>query len=174
MVPRWAYLIRVHFELAYDFDGDFLAGLGIAGAIHVAEGAVAHLLNQKESLESRVSRHLAGLLSFFGDNGFDLWVTGVLLDLLLSSLRLRRGVVGLRRNIAVVTTTYRELAWIINPSLVMLLFLVAEVRFTDTMAVLLLLGVDRRDGRGGMIAGWLVPIALLGSLAMSEEILDIL
>ena len=66
-----AYLIRVHFELADDLDSDLVPSLGISCFIDVAECPVAHFLYQDESFEPRVSRHLAGLFSLFGNNGFD-------------------------------------------------------------------------------------------------------
>ncbi len=62
-----AYLIRVHFKLSHDLDGNLVAGLGVAGLVDVAEGSVAHLFYQDVSFQTGVPRQLAGLFSFFGD-----------------------------------------------------------------------------------------------------------
>lgn len=169
--PQWAYLIRVHFELADNLDGDFLSGFGVSGTVDVGEGTVAHLFDQEEAFQTRVARHFAGLLSLLGNDSFDFWISGILLDFLIFSLRLSGGMVGLGSDVTVVPASYGELSWIVGASLVMLLLLVAEVWLADAMVIFLLLNVNRRDICGGLVAGPIVP---LGLFAMSEEVLDIL
>jgi hypothetical protein len=93
-----AYLIRVHFELADDLDGDLVSGLGVPSFVDVAESAVAHLFYQYESFESRVPRHLAGLLSLLGDNGLDVG----LVDLLVLACGMGSRTACLSHNIAIV------------------------------------------------------------------------
>jgi hypothetical protein len=173
---NWAYLIRVHFELPDDFDGDFLASLGVASSIDIAEGAVAHLLDQHKAFQARVSGHFAGFFPFLSNESFNLWVPSILLNFLLPSLCLCCGMAGLSCNIAVVACAwaYGELAGVVDTSLVMLLFLVTELRFTDAVSIFLLVGVDGRDVCGGMVAGCIISLACLRALAMSEKVFNIL
>ncbi len=74
-----AYLIRIHFELADNLDGDFVSSLGISGFVDIAEGAVAHLFHEDESFQAWVLRHLVGFLSFFCNNGFYVRVVELLI-----------------------------------------------------------------------------------------------
>jgi hypothetical protein len=66
----WAtYLCRVHLELADHFDGHFgVLAVVVLGAVDVAESAVAHLLDESVSLQTRVARQLALALTLLGDN----------------------------------------------------------------------------------------------------------
>lgn len=63
------HLGRVHFKLAHDLDGDFAGiALQVAGAVHIAEGAVTHLFEQLPALEAAVLRQLALGLLLLGDD----------------------------------------------------------------------------------------------------------
>src|SRR5690242_6924982 len=64
-------LLGVHLKLADHLYGD-LAPLsrGISCSVYVAEGAVAHLLQDRPPLETRVLGQLALCFTFFGDNAF--------------------------------------------------------------------------------------------------------
>lgn len=44
MSRQQPYLIRVHFKLPDDLDGDLVVGGGIAGLVDIAKGTIAHLL----------------------------------------------------------------------------------------------------------------------------------
>lgn len=99
-------LLRVHLELADDLDGDFapLAG-GVSCAVHVAEGAITHLLDERPSVETGILGQLAlgGTLlcnDAFEDLGVDLRLLGF--ALLLVASRARRRIASLGSDVAVV------------------------------------------------------------------------
>ena len=61
-------LAGIHLELAHHLDGDLallLAG-GVARAVHVAEGAVAHFFEQSPALEPGVLGKLALCFTLLG------------------------------------------------------------------------------------------------------------
>lgn len=63
------HLHAVHLVLADDLDGAFAVfALDVCGAVDVAEGTVAHLLDQMPPLQTGVSREFALALVFFGDD----------------------------------------------------------------------------------------------------------
>lgn len=66
------YLCRVHFELADHFDGHFgVLSVVVLGAVNIAEGAVAHLLDQSVSLQTGVTRQLALAFTLLGNNALE-------------------------------------------------------------------------------------------------------
>ena len=71
--PSWSpYLIAVHFEFADHLDGDFsIFGRGILCAVDVAEGAVAHFLDQDPALQAGILGHLVPIHVFFGHQTFN-------------------------------------------------------------------------------------------------------
>ena len=170
MVPNRAYLIRVHLELANNFDADLLTGLGVFGAVDVAEGTVAHLLDQDETLQARIAGHLVGLFSLFGHERLDVGVSGATLDFLIFPLCLSSSMASLGSDIAIVAGGDGKLSRVVYASLVVLLFLVGQLGLAYAMMILLLLDVDRRNVGGGLVAG---RVRLL-RLAMADQILDIL
>lgn len=61
------HLSRIHFKLAHDLDGRLAPlALVVSGTVHVAKGAVSHLLQQRPPLEARVAGHLAFALALLG------------------------------------------------------------------------------------------------------------
>lgn len=67
---RITYLSRVHFELPDDFDSyviGILAGV-VFCSVYVAECTIAHLFEQRISLQARVSRKFAFGSALLGDN----------------------------------------------------------------------------------------------------------
>lgn len=101
------HLHVVHLVLAYDFDGDLaVLALQVAGSVDVAEGAIAHLLNELPSLEAWVVGELglAGVLlgDELGEAGLvylaALSVSGRLLFEVVGAGEAR---VGIRRNLFV-------------------------------------------------------------------------
>ena len=161
-----AYLIRVHFEFPDDFDGDFLVCLGISGPVDIAEGSVAHLFREDVSLQSRISGHLVGLLSLLGDKGLDV---GLSVQSLAFALCLCGCSAGLGCDIAVVCGSDRVATGVGLRSPVVVLFVLANIRLTHSM--FLLLCVDRRDVCGWLVAGW---VDSSGLLAMTYEVLQVL
>lgn len=156
-----AYLIVVHLELADDFDGDLLVCLGISCSVYVAEGAIAHLLDEDESFQTRILRHLAGLCSFLGDDSGNVGMSVSVLDFLVSSLSLRCSVASLSSDVAVVAGADRELSRVILASLIVLLFCMAKLRFAHTVTIFLLLSMHRRDIGGGLVSRWVNIFGLL-------------
>lgn len=67
------YLIAVHLEFAHDLDRDLvvLRG-GILGTVYIAEGAIAHLLQQDPALQAGVFRHLGPVHALLCDEPFNL------------------------------------------------------------------------------------------------------
>lgn len=79
------YLVRVHLEFAHDLDRDFTGiALQVARAVDVAEGAIAHLLQQLPPFQARVSGQLPLALVLLGDHPGQVLV----LDLLALCARL--------------------------------------------------------------------------------------
>lgn len=103
-----AYLIGVHFELAHDLDGHLIARLSISCFVDIAEGAIAHLLQQDVSLETGIARELARPFSFFGYNGVDFGVS--VLNLLVLASGIGGSSSSLSNDIAVVNGGHRVLA----------------------------------------------------------------
>jgi hypothetical protein len=132
-----AYLIVIHFELSYDFDGDFISGLCVSSFVDVAEGTVAHLLDQNKSFQSGISGHLAGLFSLFSHYGFDIG----LLDLLVLTGCVGCNATSLSCDISVVPDCDGVLAWL---RYVLVLSIVSsDDRLTHSMVVFLRLSVHR-------------------------------
>lgn len=62
-------LLGVHLKLANDLDGNLAPlPMGVACAVDIAEGAVAHLLDQVPALEAGVAGHLALGLALLCDD----------------------------------------------------------------------------------------------------------
>ena len=101
-----AYLIRVHFKLSDDFDGDLIVGVGISCFVDVAEGTITHLFQQDVSFEARVSRELIGLFSLLGDNGLNLGLS-IFVDFLILGSGMSGGIAGLSDDIAIVDGSSR-------------------------------------------------------------------
>lgn len=173
-----ANLLRVHLELADDLDGDLtpLAG-GISCAVDIAEGAIAHLLDQGPALQAWIPGELALGLTLLGYDtlehlGVDLGLLGVTL------LPVAHGVGGsiasLGGDVAVVASAGAD-GIVAVGSGSMLQGLVAHGRFGDAMmdgvggvvALLLRLGVDVGDVGSGLCV-------LAGLLAVAQEVLKIL
>jgi hypothetical protein len=78
------YLLAVHLVFADDLDGH-LAGvaLEVASAVDVAEGAIAHLLDELPPLEPRVPGKLAPACILLGHQARDIVVGHPLLSLVL-------------------------------------------------------------------------------------------
>ena len=104
-----AYLSRVHLKLPNDLDGNLLVdAMRVLCAVDVAEGAVAHLLNQLPSFETGVSRQLALALTLLGDDSLqDIRVDFLLCLLLLLLLvdGMSRSLAGTSGHISVITTS---------------------------------------------------------------------
>lgn len=104
-------LLGVHLKLADDLYGH-LAPLsrGISCSVHVAEGAVAHLLQNLPPFKTRVLGQLALCLALFCDNALQyFWVnslalSGSILLLLLLDRSVSRGT-GLCCNVTVVASS---------------------------------------------------------------------
>jgi len=92
---RATYLLAVHLVFADDLDGH-LAGvaLEVAGAVDVAEGAIAHLLDELPPLEPRVPGKLAPACILLGHQARDIVVGHSLLSLVLFGVM---GVVSMAR-----------------------------------------------------------------------------
>lgn len=75
----YSYLIAVHFVLPDDLDGHLviLAG-GILGAVDVAEGAVAHLVQQDPAFKTRIPGHFNPALLLLLDDLFDVMIARAL------------------------------------------------------------------------------------------------
>ena len=101
-------LLGVHLELADNLDSDLgILASGVLCAVDVAEGAVAHLLDQRPPLETWITGQLSLGLTLFRDDALeDLWInSGVFrssIFLLLVASRPRCRIAGLRSNVAVV------------------------------------------------------------------------
>lgn len=71
-VRSTTYLVRVHFEFAYNLDCNLVILAGdVLGAIDVAESAVSHLFSQVVSFQTGIPRHLPLLFSLFCNDLFD-------------------------------------------------------------------------------------------------------
>lgn len=66
------YLRVIHLKLSNNFDGDLskLSGVVLC-TVHIAEGAVAHLLQQRVPIKAGISRQLAFALAFLSYYAFD-------------------------------------------------------------------------------------------------------
>jgi hypothetical protein len=183
--PGQTNLAGVHLKLAHDLDGDLavLAG-GITCSVDVAEGAVAHLLDQLPALEAGVLRQLALGLTLLGDDaleygGVDVPSRGAggggRLELLLVAGRAGCDVAGLCGYVAVIEGADGEVA--MGRDVVLLLGLVHD-RLADTGVVRLRVGISRGlvlcvdvgDVCGGLAVGGVTP----GLLAMTQEVLEVL
>jgi hypothetical protein len=90
------YLVRVHLEFAHDLDRDFSSlALQIARAIDVAEGAIAHLLQQLPPFQTRVFGQLPLALVLLGNHPGQILV----LDLLALCAGLLLGAGGVRGDV---------------------------------------------------------------------------
>jgi hypothetical protein len=173
-------LLRVHLKLAHNLDGHLavLAG-GVAGAVHVAEGAVAHLLDQVPALEPGVAGHLALGLALLCDDAFEhrrvdcLALCGRLHLLLVGCCAFGSGT-GLGSDVAVVSGSRADRVVAVGDVAVRGRLLGHDgLRHAmvdgvgGVVTLLLRLGVDVGDvGRGlGVLAGL---------LAMAQEVLKIL
>jgi hypothetical protein len=66
-----AYLARIHFKFPDYLDGDLsMLPMGVSGSVHVAEGAVTHLLEQSPSLQAGVLGEFASTLSLLSHDAF--------------------------------------------------------------------------------------------------------
>jgi hypothetical protein len=80
--PRFAYLHTVHLVFAYYFDSDVaLLACCVAGTVYIAEGTIAHLVDEFPAFETGVAREfaLAGIL--LGDKLGELLIVNALLAL---------------------------------------------------------------------------------------------
>ncbi len=153
------HLARVHLKLADDFDRNVLMLTGaVLCSVDVAEGAVAHLLDENPSLQTRISGQLSSALPLLGHDplqdrrivvGLSVGGSGVLLDLLVVAGRPRSRVSGSCGDVAVVERGDRVicLRHVGVQRLVVHHIWIAESVVLGLVAVTLLLGVHIGDVR---------------------------
>ena len=179
-------LARVHLELAHHLDGD-LAVLAVVVAcfVDVAEGAVAHLFNQRPALQAGIFGQLAlGFTLFCHDalqhGGVDVPVLGLLLLLLLLLVLVLGGagchVSGLGGDVAVVDGADGVVA--VGCNLVLLGVLVhdglADANMTGLWVVIMPLRLVLCVYVGHVGGGLAVRGVCPGLLAMAQEVLEVL
>ena len=145
--------------------------MGISCSIDVAEGAVAHLLHENESFQTRIFGHFACFFPLFSNNGVDFGVSTLDWHFLVPASSLGCGSSSLGSDIAVVVSRSDRIV-ILGSSLVMVLLDLTNHGLAYTMRLIfLLLSMDRRDIGGGLVSRW---VDSSGLLAMTYEVLEVL
>lgn len=175
--------MRVHFELPDDFDRDFVVlVVEVLGAVDVAEGAVAHLLDELIALQAGIARQLALALALLGDYALQDGRVVILLCLLLFLLLVdgvgggMAGTCGLPAVVAGLRRVFLRRRMSLRLSVVVDVGLADAVRCrllgsAIVLVAAMLLGVDGGDVGGGLV---LRGAGITSLLPVPDEVLEVL